>query len=102
MVANLLENAVRHTPSQSRIWLTLRPGHNGVVASVADSGPGIPSDERDKVFERFYRLDSSRTTAGNGLGLALVAAVAVLHGIGISLADNQPGLKVVLNFSGST
>lgn len=101
MIANLLENAIRHTPARSRIWLTLRPEKNGVVAVVADSGPGIPEPDRERVFERFYRLDSSRTTAGNGLGLALVAAVADLHGIGISLADNQPGLKVVLNFSGS-
>ena len=102
MVANLLENAIRHTPPQSRIWLTLRPWQNGAVAFVADSGLGIPSAERGKVFERFYRLDASRTTAGNGLGLALVAAVADLHGIGLSLADNQPGLKVVLNFPGFT
>ncbi len=101
MIANLLENAIRHTPPQSQIWLTLRPMDTGAVATVADSGPGIPTAEREKVFERFYRLDSSRTTAGNGMGLALVAAVADLHGIGISLADNQPGLTVAINFPGS-
>ena len=99
MIANLLENAIRHTPPQSRISLTLRQADNGIVATAADSGPGIPAAERERVFERFYRLDSSRTTAGNGLGLALVAAVADLHGIGISRADNQLGLKVILNFS---
>lgn len=66
------------------------------VCSVADSGPGIPAHERDKVFSRFYRGDSSRNTPGSGLGLSLVAAVASLHDAEISLADQGSGLRVIL------
>ena len=98
MAANLVENAIRHTPSNTRIVFALANSPQGIVASVADSGPGIPAEQKEKVFEHFFRLDASRATAGNGLGLSLVSAVAVLHSIHISLQDNKPGLKVLLNF----
>jgi signal transduction histidine kinase len=65
---------------------------------VADNGPGVPAEERDKIFRRFYRLDSSRTTPGSGLGLSLVVAIAELHGVTIETRDNQPGLRVDLRF----
>jgi signal transduction histidine kinase len=68
------------------------------VLSVSDTGPGIPPHERDKVLRRFYRLETSRTTAGSGLGLALVKAVADLHGASLELAGNAPGLQVVVRF----
>jgi signal transduction histidine kinase len=97
MFANLVENAIRHTSSGTDIALKLSSGPDGIAAEVTDSGPGIPIAERDKVFERLYRLDASRTTPGSGLGLSLVAAVAALHGIEIALADNNPGLRVILN-----
>jgi signal transduction histidine kinase len=100
MAVNLVENAIRHTPPGTRIVLLLANSSGTISASIADSGPGIPVEQREKVFEHFYRLDTSRATAGNGLGLSLVAAVATLHGIGISLHDNKPGLKVLLNFPG--
>jgi signal transduction histidine kinase len=65
--------------------------------SVADEGPGIPPDRRDAVFDRFVRLETSRSTPGNGLGLSLVRAVATLHGGAVRLEDNAPhGLKAVL------
>ena len=66
---------------------------------VADSGPGIPPAEQDKVFRRFYRLDASRATAGSGLGLSLVAAIAELHHVRVELTDNKPGLRVTLRFT---
>ena len=65
-----------------------------VSAVVADDGPGVPTDERSRVLSRFYRLDASRSTPGSGLGLALVAAIADLHGATLSLSDNRPGLVV--------
>jgi signal transduction histidine kinase len=68
------------------------------VVSIADDGTGIPSDKYEHVFKRFYRLEHSRYTPGNGLGLSLVAAVARLHGVKIELLDNSPGLKVKLWF----
>lgn len=99
MLANLVENTIRHTPEGTRIELSLESTVDGPVGVVADTGPGIPPEFREKVFRRFFRLERSRSTAGNGLGLSLVAAVVELHGIGITLADNEPGLKVRLGFS---
>jgi signal transduction histidine kinase len=98
MFANLVENAIRHTPHRTEIVLKLASDRAGIIAEVADSGPGIPEAERDRVFERLYRLDTSRSTPGSGLGLSLVAAVAALHGIEIALGDNHPGLRVILKF----
>ena len=69
------------------------------VISIADDGPGIPAHEYEQVFKRFYRLEHSRYTPGNGLGLSLVAAVAHLHGARIEMLDNSPGLKLKLWFS---
>ncbi len=68
---------------------------------VADNGPGIPEAMRETVFKRFVRLDGSRSTPGSGLGLSLVAAIAELHGIAITLDDNGPGLRVSLAFPAS-
>lgn len=101
MLANLVENGIRHTPAGTRMTLSLERRPNGPVGIVADTGAGIPTDMRDKVFQRFFRLEPSRSTAGYGLGLSLVAAVADLHGISVSLADNAPGLRVILEFSES-
>ena len=65
---------------------------------VTDEGPGIPAEDRQKVFRRFFRREQSRTTPGSGLGLALVSAIADLHGAEISLRDNNPGLRAVVKF----
>jgi len=99
-ISNLLENAHKHAGPNARIALTLKrttdPGT--VVLTVSDSGPGIPSGERQRVLQRFVRLEQSRSTPGNGLGLSLVAAVARLHQAELALGDNQPGLRVSLSF----
>lgn len=100
-IANLLDNAVKYTPAGGRVGLSVRRDGDWVECEVADSGPGIPSRDRERVFERFTRLEHSRTTPGNGLGLSLVAAVAMLHGAAIDLADNEPGLRVTLRFPAS-
>jgi signal transduction histidine kinase len=98
MIANLLENAIKHTPPGASLQVNLKKTNKGLVAEIADDGDGIPEKERHRVFERFYRLERSRTTPGNGLGLALVAAIADLHGAFITLEDNRPGLRVRLRF----
>jgi signal transduction histidine kinase len=98
LFGNLLDNAIRHTPSGARISLQAGWGEHGVNVSVADEGPGIPEEERAKVFRRFYRREQSRTTPGSGLGLSLVAAIAELHGAAVSLEDNGPGLRAVVRF----
>jgi signal transduction histidine kinase len=96
LVSNLLENALRHTPAGTKVSLGLNKSDNGFAIEVADNGPGIPAAEHDKVFDRFYRLDRSRSTTGSGLGLAMVKAIAGLHGLAIRLEDATPGLRVVL------
>ena len=65
---------------------------------VADTGPGIPKADRERVLDRFVRLEVSRNSPGSGLGLSLVRAVARLHGAELILGDNLPGLRVILRF----
>lgn len=105
-LANLIENGLRHTPEGARVEVTLERqpegfGPQGATAPqlvVADDGPGIPEAERDKVLRRLYRLDSSRNTPGNGLGLALVDSIVKLHGAELRLTDNSPGLRAEIRF----
>ena len=94
LFANLVENASCHCDAGTRIELAARRTPTGVEVLIADNGPGIPADMRGKVLQRFVRLDASRTTPGNGLGLALAHAVAALHDAGLQLDDNAPGLRV--------
>jgi signal transduction histidine kinase len=93
-LANLLDNAIKYTPAGGSIAVGVDNGLRRVT--ICDTGPGIPEPEWDKVFQRFYRLDHSRTSAGSGLGLSLVSAVAKLHGIALTLGSNDPGLCVTL------
>jgi signal transduction histidine kinase len=97
-VANLLDNAIKYTPAQGAICMSVVEDDSVIRIVIADSGPGIPETAREKVFQRFFRLDASRATSGSGLGLSLVAAVAKLHGMAISLEDNKPGLWITLAF----
>ena len=98
LFGNLLDNAIRHTPAGSRISFHAEQGERGVRVVVADEGPGIPEEDRARVFRRFYRREQSRTTPGSGLGLSLVAAIAELHGAEVLLEDNAPGLRAVIEF----
>jgi signal transduction histidine kinase len=96
--ANLIENSIRHCPPGTLIEVTGEVQNRQVVLNFADNGPGIPSDEHDKVFQRLYRLEKSRTTPGSGLGLSLVRAIADLHGASIVVRDRAPGLVVRVAF----
>jgi signal transduction histidine kinase len=69
---------------------------DALVLRVADNGPGIPAEERERVLQRFVRLEKSRSQAGSGLGLSLVAAVVRLHNGTIELGDGDPGLVVTI------
>ena len=93
LFANLCENAIRHTPPGTEITFGLRKGARELLGEVTDNGPGVPAGERARVFRPFYRLDESRSTPGSGLGLALVAAIARLHGASIALEDASPGAR---------
>lgn len=96
---NLIENAIRHTPEGTRITLELTRVGDELHAAVRDDGPGIPAHEHAQVLQPFMRLDRSRHTEGNGLGLALVRSVAELHRAALQLDDARPGLRVKLCFS---
>lgn len=93
-LSNLLENANLHTPSRSTISVSLRPVGGEVELAVSDNGNGVPASLRGRIFERFFRVDTSRTTAGNGLGLSIVAAVADLHTGRVFAEDAHPGLRI--------
>ncbi len=98
-LSNLIDNAIKHGGSDGDITVAASRSARGPVLSVADRGPGVPTEERTHILRRFYRLERSRNSPGNGLGLSLVAAVAKLHGAQLEMADNFPGLKIELRFS---
>ncbi len=98
MLANIIENALRHTPTGTTVDVRVSGHPPGALLIVSDDGPGIPASQRERVLDRFYRLDASRTTPGSGLGLSLVAAVAKLHDAKLTLEDNRPGLRVSVTF----
>ncbi len=97
-LSNLVDNAIKYTPTPGRVVLSVTPdvARRELDLTVSDSGPGIAEADRARVLDRFVRLDGSRTTPGNGLGLSLVAAIARLHGADLRLEDAAPGLRVTL------
>ncbi|MEE9319267.1 MAG: ATP-binding protein [Granulosicoccus sp.] len=97
-VTNLLDNAIKYTPRPGTVTLGVFGNDAQFQIIVADDGPGIPEHERDRVFERFVRLENERNSPGNGLGLSLVQAVVRLHGATLILYDNEPGLRAELTF----
>ncbi|HEX3989846.1 MAG TPA: HAMP domain-containing sensor histidine kinase [Acetobacteraceae bacterium] len=96
MFANLIDNAIRHSEPGGAVTVAAYPGRQGIVAEVLDAGPGIPGEMREKVFQRFFRLERSRTTPGTGLGLSLVAAVAKIHHSSVQFVDRGPRFSVRL------
>lgn len=96
-LTNLIDNAVKYTPVGAHIDLDVRRNGDRIVIVVADSGPGVPAEARERVLQRFARLDESRSKPGNGLGLALVRAVSDQHEGRLVLTDNAPGLRVTIS-----
>ena len=87
VLANLIENALRYTPSGGRITLSLAPGVNTVKFAIADTGRGIPAEDLPQIFERFYRVEKTRHehNGGAGLGLAIAKRILDLHGSTIAV-----------------
>jgi signal transduction histidine kinase len=97
-IANVVDNAIKFGGEAAQVTVEVAERDGIPLVSVADHGPGIPVEERKHVLKRFYRLERSRHTFGNGLGLSLVAAVAKLHDAQIEMLDNAPGLVFQLWF----
>ncbi len=98
LAANLIDNAIKFSPAGGAVTVSV-DGENGTASlCVADRGPGIPADERERVLGRFQRGAATRHIAGHGLGLALVSAVAKRHGARIDLEEGKPGLIVCIRF----
>ena len=95
-VANLIDNALKYAPPGDGAVHVTVTGDGGATLAVTDNGPGISAADRERVTERFVRLDDARATPGSGLGLSLVRAVARMHGGALELSDNAPGLSAVL------
>jgi signal transduction histidine kinase len=98
--ANLVENALKYTPKGGAVTVTtgIDARDDQPIFSVRDTGPGIPEGDRERVLDRFVRLERSRNTPGSGLGLSLVAAVARMHEATIKLEDARPGLLATIKF----
>jgi signal transduction histidine kinase len=92
VLTNLLDNALRHTPDGGKVTLAARGTKDGLLIWIQDSGPGVASGDLDRIFDRFYRLDSarSREQGGSGLGLAIAKSIVQAHG-GQMWAESQPG-----------
>ncbi len=101
-LGNLIDNAIKYTPARGAVSVVVRRAGAGCDLIVADTGPGIPAADRERVLDRFLRLEASRNAPGSGLGLSLVRAVARLHCAELVLEDNLPGLRVTLHFPADT
>jgi signal transduction histidine kinase len=91
MILNLVENAVRHTPAHGSVHVSLDADPDRARIAVSDTGPGIPVLERERIFERFVRLEAASTDGGGGLGLPIARWVAQLHRGTLTLESSGPG-----------
>jgi signal transduction histidine kinase len=93
VVYNLISNAIKYSPAGSRVRVSVRADSAFICIAVEDSGPGIPEDERERIFERFYRIDRSRAqdSGGRGLGLAIASEIVKAHGGHIEVGDSELG-----------
>jgi signal transduction histidine kinase len=97
-LGNLISNAIRYTPSGGAVSIRCVPDQNKVRIMVRDTGPGIPAQHIDRIFERFYRVDPSRTpnSGGFGLGLAIVKSAVELHGGEVIAKSSDQGTEMTL------
>jgi signal transduction histidine kinase len=101
-LTNLVDNGIKYTPPGGEVRISVARGRGEVCLEVRDTGPGVGDEHKDRVTRRFYRVDDSRGTPGNGLGLSLVQAVANQHRARLEFADGDPGLVVRLCFPGES
>jgi two-component system OmpR family sensor kinase len=99
LMRNLVDNAIKYTPADGRVDVEVNGDGQGALLRVEDSGPGIPAEERERVFDRFYRVAGSEAN-GSGLGLAIIKAIAERHGAQLTLGQSERlgGLSVTIQF----
>ena len=102
MISNLIDNAIRYSPAHSKVDIELTRQNEKILVIITDNGPGIPKEDRERVFDRFVRL-KGHNTEGSGIGLAVVKKIADLHEVKIILdtPTDHGGLKVTLVFAES-
>lgn len=93
--ANLLDNALKFTPKNGEVRITLTHNDKSIIVEISDTGPGVADSETKKIFNRFYRGEKSRSSSGTGLGLSLVNAVITLHNGDIKAENTNPGLSII-------
>jgi len=98
LLSNLVENAIKHSPSGIKIKISVHTSPSEVSVRVADGGPGVEPADHERIFRRFFRGEKSRNSYGNGLGLSLVKAIADLHGATLSVSNNNPGAVFEVRF----
>jgi len=99
LFSNLIENAILHTPAGTQILLSLSSIGNRAVFTISDNGPGVPREEHQKIFQRLYRREASRSRPGYGLGLSLVMAIAELHGAHTNIPErDSTGFSMEVSF----
>ncbi len=100
-VSNLIDNAIKFTPAGGEVRIEARMAEGRPFALVSDTGVGVPSQERSKIFDRFYRGERSSKTPGHGLGLSIAETIANLHGFKLTVEDNNPGARFELRATSS-
>ena len=98
MIVNFVENAIQYCPAGTTIRIGIDQVRGGTDIIIADNGAGVPPDEMRNLFQRFYRLETSRAKPGHGLGIPFAVAIGELHRAVVELCDNNPGLKVLIHF----
>lgn len=98
LFANLIENAIIHTPSDTRVSIGVERAPGEISVIVSDNGPGVPESERERITRRFYQVDPSRSSGSSGLGLSIANAIVTLHGARLSIGDAGPGLRIAVSF----
>jgi signal transduction histidine kinase len=101
-VSNLVDNAIKFTPAGGRVRIEARMAGGRPILRVSDTGPGVPRQERERIFDRFYRGERSGKSPGHGLGLSIAESIANLHGFTLTVEDNNPGARFELTVAAAS
>ena len=95
-ISNLLDNAIKFTPEGGKVRVEASTVEGFPRLAVSDTGRGVPSEDRSRIFRRFYRGEGAQNVSGHGLGLSIAQAIANLHGFQLDVEDNRPGARFIM------